>query len=249
MDFSEGQVVQKAPQPIPAVTPPQAPRNIRAGTLGTNSVTLNWDSASSGVSYKVYYSTQNNSSSAQVLGNLTTGLSMSISSLASGTNYYFWVSTVDGNGKESEKSAGVLVRTLSPPKVEYSVHASGLGWTGVSSDGSQAGTTGQRRQLEAIRVKVSSEIAGGIRYNVHASGIGWTSWSSNNEQAGTTGQNRSLEAVRIELTGDLSKQYDVLYRVHMSGIGWSGWSMNGEQSGTTGQSRRIEAIEIKLAAK
>ncbi|MHC6203179.1 caspase family protein, partial [Breznakiellaceae bacterium SP9] len=47
--------------PAPVLT---APRNVRAGTPGTDSVSLTWDSAGSGVSYKVYYGTQNDASRA-----------------------------------------------------------------------------------------------------------------------------------------------------------------------------------------
>lgn len=134
-------------------------------------------------------------------------------------------------------------------KVEYNVHASGIGWMGTASDGETAGTTGQNRQLEAIRVKVSSDITGGIQYMVHAANIGWMSWVSNYAQAGTTGQSRRIEAISVQLTGDLSKQYDVLYRVHQSNIGWHNWAWNGDTSGITGRGLQIEAIEIKVQRK
>jgi hypothetical protein len=62
------------------------------------------------VSYKVYYNTQNNSSSAKAMSNLATGTSMSITRLGSGTSYYFWVSTVK-DGQESGKSPVVTVQT------------------------------------------------------------------------------------------------------------------------------------------
>jgi TolB-like protein len=133
--------------------------------------------------------------------------------------------------------------------VEYSAHASGLGWTGTVSDGEQAGTTGQSRQLEAIRVKVKANVSGGVRYTVHAASLGWLSWASDNSVAGTTGQKRRIEAVKVELTGELVKRYDIQYRVHQAGIGWLGWSKNGDVSGVTGQSRQIEAIQIKVTPK
>jgi rare lipoprotein A (peptidoglycan hydrolase) len=105
-----GTVLQPAPisQPVPAVMAPQTPRNVRAGTPGTDRVTLNWDSVGAGVSYKVYYNTQNDPTRATALSNLTTGISMTITGLGSGTNYYFWVSTVK-DGQESGKSPMVTV--------------------------------------------------------------------------------------------------------------------------------------------
>jgi TolB-like protein len=190
--------VASPPVQVAQPPPPQAPQNVRVGTPRTDRVTLSWDTVSSATSYRVYWSTQNNVSGANLLRSAVSG-SVDVTGMSSETSYYFWVASVDESGREGEKSVGVSVRTLKLPKVEYSVHASGLGWTGVLSDGTQAGTTGQKRQLEAIRVKVSSEVAGGIRYNVHTSGIGWTSWSSNNEQAGTTGQCRQIEAIQIQL--------------------------------------------------
>ncbi|MHC6202281.1 SUMF1/EgtB/PvdO family nonheme iron enzyme [Breznakiellaceae bacterium SP9] len=100
-----------SPQPAPA---PQAPRNVRAGTPGTDSVSLTWDSAGSGVSYKVYYGTQNDASRASVLNNVTTGTSMNVSGMASASTYYFWVTAVQ-NGQESGKSPVLTIRTAAVP--------------------------------------------------------------------------------------------------------------------------------------
>jgi formylglycine-generating enzyme required for sulfatase activity len=108
-----------APQPTPAVTALQVPRNVRAGTLGTDRVTLNWDSAGSGVSYKVYWSGQNNPSGARALGDPVSGTSMNISTLASATNYYFWVSSVK-DGQESGKSPVVSILTAAAVPVNPS---------------------------------------------------------------------------------------------------------------------------------
>jgi uncharacterized protein YjdB len=134
-------------------------------------------------------------------------------------------------------------------EVSYSVHMSSVGWGGYASDGASAGTTGQRRQIEAIKVRVISDIAGSIRYDVHSAGVGWLGWQYDNDVSGTTGQNRAIEAIRVQLTGQLARQFDVRYRVHMAGVGWSGWSLNGANAGTVGQSRQLEAIEIRLDPK
>jgi hypothetical protein len=95
---------------VPVLMPPEAPRNLRAGTPGTDRVTLTWDSAGSGLTYQVYYNTQNNPADAKSLGNPLTGTSLNISSLTSGTNYHFWVSTLK-DGQESGKSPVVTVLT------------------------------------------------------------------------------------------------------------------------------------------
>jgi hypothetical protein len=111
--------------PVPPRVSP--PRNVRAGTPGTDRVTLMWDSAGAGVSYQIYYSTQNNLSDAMTLGNATTGLSMDVTSLTSGRKYYFWVSTIK-DGQESVKSLEVTVQTVSDESPTWSFGAS-LGTT------------------------------------------------------------------------------------------------------------------------
>jgi formylglycine-generating enzyme required for sulfatase activity len=98
------------PAPAPAVTAPQVPLNVRAGTPGTDSVTLSWDSAGPGLSYKIYWSAQNNPSGANALSNLATGTSTNITGLGSGTNYYFWVAS-ERSDQESANSPAVSVRT------------------------------------------------------------------------------------------------------------------------------------------
>jgi uncharacterized protein YjdB len=134
-------------------------------------------------------------------------------------------------------------------EVAYSVHASNVGWTGYSSNGETSGTTGQGRQIEAIKIRLISDISGDIRYNVHIQEVGWMGWSYDNDPAGTIGQKKRMEAIRIQLTGQMARQYDVRYRVHMANVGWSGWMLNGDVAGTTGQGRQIEAIQIVLDPK
>jgi formylglycine-generating enzyme required for sulfatase activity/TolB-like protein len=100
--------------PPPPPSPPQAPQNLRVGAPGTDRVSLSWETVSTATSYRVYWNTQNNVTGASVLLNSLSG-AVDVSGMTSGTNYYFWVSSVDKNGRESEKSAVVSVRTLAPP--------------------------------------------------------------------------------------------------------------------------------------
>jgi formylglycine-generating enzyme required for sulfatase activity len=79
---------------------------------GSDRVTLSWDSVGSGVSYKVYHST--NPSGVTLSSNVAAGTSMNIGGLVGGTSYYFWVSTVK-DGQESGKSPVVTVRTAAVP--------------------------------------------------------------------------------------------------------------------------------------
>jgi len=154
---------------------------------------------------------------------------------------------LEGMGSDGDKV--VQNRTDITAKIQYSAHVSSIGWTGDNADGAIAGTIGQSRQMEAMRIRAVSNISGGVRYNSYVQSYGWMGWVYDNSIAGTTGQSKRMEAVQIELTGELAKHFDVRYRVHMASYGWSGWYMNGAVAGTTGQSRRIEAIQIMLEKK
>jgi hypothetical protein len=72
--------------------PPAPPGNVRAGTADGISVPLSWDSAGSGVSYRVYYGTENNPNRAQVYGGTVSGTGVTVGNLTGNTAYYFWVS-------------------------------------------------------------------------------------------------------------------------------------------------------------
>ena len=136
-----------------------------------------------------------------------------------------------------------------PKKISYSTHVQGIGWQNYVSNGESAGTTGQSRRLEAIKIKLEN-INGGVQYKSHIQGIGWeSSWKSNNQLSGTSGKGLRLEAIKINLTGEAALQYDVYYRVHAQGFGWLGWAKNGESAGTAGYGKRLEAIQIKLVTK
>jgi formylglycine-generating enzyme required for sulfatase activity len=105
------------PVPVPVVTALPVPRNVRAGTPGTDSVTLTWESAEPGLSYRVYCGFQNDPGQAAALGTRTTGTSFTINRMTSGITYYFWVASVK-DGRESGKSGVVAVQTAAaaPPE-------------------------------------------------------------------------------------------------------------------------------------
>lgn len=124
--------------------------------------------------------------------------------------------------------------------VSYQVHARGIGWCNWQCDGLLAGSTGQNRRIEAIRINV----AGNVDVSVHMRGIGDRTYKNVTKDTicGTIGEQRRIEAIKI--TG---KDKFYLYRVHQKGIGWSDWANNGEWAGVKGKSLQIEAIEIKEA--
>lgn len=144
--------------------------------------------------------------------------------------------------------AAVSVSAAGPVQVSYQAHCQDYGWFGTVKNGAVAGTTGQAKRMEAIKITIFGE-SGGISYSTHVSDIGWMGAVSNGRTAGTTGQSKQIEAIKIWLTGTIATKYDVQYRVHMADIGWGAWVKNGAVAGTTGQSRRIEAIQISLVKK
>lgn len=141
------------------------------------------------------------------------------------------------------------VRADAIPSVSYQTHIQNIGWQGYSSNGTMSGTTGRSLRLEAIRIKLDSQIEGSIQYSTHVQNIGWQNYVENNSLSGTEGRSLRLEAIKIRLTGALEEQFDIYYRVHAQNFGWLDWAKNGENAGSAGYSYRLEAAEIKLVQK
>lgn len=137
------------------------------------------------------------------------------------------------------------------PNVKYSAHVQGYGWNlGTQTNGNSAGTTGQGKRIEALKVSIDNlPVAGGVEYRVHGASYGWQNYRKNGEIAGTTGRGLRVEAMNIRLTGEVAKYFDVYYRVHTEKFGWLGWAKNGENAGTTGMRYRVEAVQIVLFLK
>ena len=149
--------------------------------------------------------------------------------------------------KLSEKTPNTASAT---PGVSYQAHVQTYGWQDTKSNGATAGTTGQSKRVEALKITLNTgNFTGGIEYQAHVQSIGWQDWVKSGTLVGTTGQAKRIEALRIKLTGDIANKFDVRYRVHVQSIGWQPWVYNGMGAGTTGQSKRVEAVEIELVNK
>ncbi len=135
-----------------------------------------------------------------------------------------------------------------PTTVVYQAHCANIGWQASVSSGQTAGTTGQSRAMEALRVSIENpKVSGGVELNAHVANIGWQGWTSGT--AGTTGRSLAMEAVQIRLTGQLADQYDVWYRVHSAEFGWMGWASNGDSAGSQGYGRAAQAVQVVLVEK
>ena len=138
----------------------------------------------------------------------------------------------------------------------YTTHVQTYGWQGDENNtskwftnGRMAGTSGQAKRLEGIKISVSGNVNLGIQYTTHCQSYGWLPWSANGEMNGTEGEAKRLEAIKIQLTGADKEKYDVYYRVHAQSYGWLGWAKNGAPSGTAGYAKRLEGIQIVVLKK
>ena len=115
--------------------------------------------------------------------------------------------------------------------------------------GQVAGTTGQSKRLEAIRIWLTGDIANyySIQYRAHIQDIGWQDWACDGIIAGTTGLSKRLEALQIRLVR-INNQADpeIHYTSHVQDYGWQSNKTDGQISGTTGQSKRVEAFKVGL---
>ena len=133
------------------------------------------------------------------------------------------------------------------PSICYTTHIQDIGWQNQVKDGEMAGTEGQAKRLEAIKITLKDLRGVKIKYQTHIQDIGWQDWKYDGTLAGTEGQSKRLEAIKIEL--EESDKYSIMYRVHIQDIGWQDWRYDGEKAGTEGQSKRLEAIQIKIVEK
>ena len=98
--------------------------------------------------------------------------------------------------------------------ITYEVHARGIGWMPAASDGGMAGTEGQSKRLEAVRISLTGDAAkdGGysVWYRVHSQSYGWLGWAHDGQEAGTTGLSKRAEAIDVQVLpqGQLPRGYD-----------------------------------------
>lgn len=135
------------------------------------------------------------------------------------------------------------------PSVSYSTHVQTYGWQNPVNDGTTAGTTGEAKRLEGIKISVDGIEGLGIAYRTHVQKIGWQDAVYDGEMSGTSGQALRLEAIQIALTGSEASNYDIYYRVHAQHYGWLDWAHNGYAAGTSGYAYRLEAIQIVILPK
>ena len=146
--------------------------------------------------------------------------------------------------------------------VTYQAHVMNKGWMDPVSDGDIAGTTGESRRMEAVRIWLVNAPPGAlIKYRARVQDIGWAEeWVSDGEVAGTEGWSLRMEALKIKLD-NAPPGYGVTYQAHVEahveGSKWMKWVSDGKVTGTVRQSRRksrrksrrMEAIRIRITER
>ncbi len=137
--------------------------------------------------------------------------------------------------------------------IQYSTHQSNVGWVQDGYLDRVAGTTGQARSLEAIKLDtINSIVTENISiycYALTGKSPAWIEAKSINEVCGTTGQSNPLRNIKLALTGADSDKYDIYYRVHVAHRGWLDWKKNSELAADENNTNNIEAISIKIEPK
>lgn len=124
----------------------------------------------------------------------------------------------------------------------YQAHVSGKGWMDAVNGGT-AGTVGQNRALEAIKIDMR-KLNFKIKARAHIQNIGLKDFGyiKHDTVIGTTGKGLQMEAIELIADGLNGKKLQT--RVHIQDIGWTRWTSG--MIGTVGMNKKIEAIELRL---
>jgi len=104
-----------------------------------------------------------------------------------------------GQGLRLEALELDLINKPVTGSLSYEVHVQDIGWQGAKTDGQLAGTEGQSRRLEAIRINRTGNLAKqyDVYYRTHVQNIGWTGWAKNGQSCGSAGYGWRMEAMQI----------------------------------------------------
>lgn len=146
--------------------------------------------------------------------------------------------------------------------ISYRAHCQTYGWLPAVKNGQIAGTVGQSKRLEAIKIAPPDGLE--LEVEIHMQDKGWkkytgikrivrnghvlssgTESSDNDPIMGSVGQSRRLEAIRIRATKNTTGK-KLKYQAHVQNIGWQKAVGEGEIAGTTGKALRMEALKIWL---
>lgn len=144
--------------------------------------------------------------------------------------------------------------------VVYQAHVENVGWQSEVKDGQVAGAVGKNKQIEAVRIKLTGQLAEryNIYYRVNIEGRGWLDWTADGEDAGSIGLGLAVRGIEIKIcTKDeehpeigtrasiTSENFgNIVYQAHVQNVGWKKQVADGENAGTVGANLGIEGIKI-----
>ena len=180
-----------------------------------------------------------------------------------------WQSTVEGGtiagtiGKNLEAFKVNIIQSEYTGNISYTSYVNNIGWQSYVSNGQTSGTTGKGATIEAIRIKLSGQIANyyDIYYRVYISNIGWLDWACNDQATGNIGYKNSVQSLQVQLIekgstapGETQNIYSedelkLNYSSYVESTGWQPFVNDGELSGTSGESKKLESIKIEVNKK
>lgn len=133
----------------------------------------------------------------------------------------------------------------------------------LEKNGELAGTSGQSKRIEAIRVKLTGEIAKyyEVYYSVHLAKIGWCNYESAGRVTGTIDLSKKIEALKIclvkkdaETAPNTSgvkyvegyKSGNFYYNGYIKGVGATGNVSHGNTVGTIGKKQQLQSLTLYL---
>ena len=162
-------------------------------------------------------------------------------------------------GKRLETYNVTLINPEYSGDILYKSYVEGIGWEeSFASNGSNSGTVGQLKRIEAIQIKLDGQIADyyDVYYRVHVQNIGWLGWAKNGEYTGSIGYDYRIEALQINLLKKSENKPNsntkvfysrkIGYNSQIEDIGWQGYKYDGALTGTTEQGKRLETYNIVL---
>ncbi|MGY1584667.1 hypothetical protein [Streptomyces sp. MN13] len=154
---------------------------------------------------------------------------------------------------------GSTAQAADAARVCYSPHVQNVGWKGESCNGAWAGSIGEARHLEALRVTVNY---GKLCMKAHRTNYGWDQHYQCAEpgkkiQIGTEGMNTPIEAISMYYCppGSWGGPGDILADAHVRNIGdvsygssplaqYRAGCKDETMLGTTGRGLPMEAVKL-----
>ena len=85
--------------------------------------------------------------------------------------------------------------------IRYSTHVQYNGWMNWIKDGGIAGTVGEAKRMEAIKIELTGDVADlyDIYYRTYVQDFGWLDWAKNGEMAGSSTIGKRMEGIQVKL--------------------------------------------------